>query len=377
MNQPVDDLFVEAELHGDLVPYLVDYGRLGRCLKHPLVFGVPYHEMMNNMYNKSYEAKLKMLDQTLDEKRFGSYVFIHERPHRFEALANISESLSNKEYWKLLGEVWVDSENIWQQEEMGYIPDLILSDRPDRHLLMDEEEQEFMQSLPDEVILYRGHDEKNQCGYSWTFSYFKARWFAKRFNPGNLGKVSVTTCRREEILAVFLGRGEFEAVIIPQRKNIKLFRTSRRPKWLGSVWRMSEQNYALNVGSHHGPTHWQKVERNVEAIAKVNQADPIVCRLFAVLHDCKREHEHDDPEHGQRAANYAKELFGLKQLPITEDQLNSLMYACRHHTEGRLSDHPTIGACWDADRMDLIRVGTTPDTRMFSTQAAKELLWRT
>ena len=40
------------------------------------------------------------------------------------------------------------------------------------------------------------------------------------------------------------------------------------------------------------------------------------------------------------------------------------------HTDGTISDDPTIGCCWDADRLDLPRVGMQPDPALLSTEAA-------
>jgi uncharacterized protein len=36
-----------------------------------------------------------------------------------------------------------------------------------------------------------------------------------------------------------------------------------------------------------------------------------------------------------------------------------------------VSEHPTIGTCWDADRLDLGRVGARPDPKYMSTEARK------
>jgi hypothetical protein len=38
-----------------------------------------------------------------------------------------------------------------------------------------------------------------------------------------------------------------------------------------------------------------------------------------------------------------------------------------------VTDDPTVGACWDADRLDLPRVGVTVDPRLLSTAAARNL----
>ena len=50
-----------------------------------------------------------------------------------------------------------------------------------------------------------------------------------------------------------------------------------------------------------------------------------------------------------------------------------LDYAIRHHVDGDVSDDPTIGTCWDADRLDLGRVGIVPDEQYMSTAEGKRL----
>jgi hypothetical protein len=40
---------------------------------------------------------------------------------------------------------------------------------------------------------------------------------------------------------------------------------------------------------------------------------------------------------------------------------------------GQLSDDPTIGTCWDADRLDLVRVGTQSEPSYMSTEFGSEI----
>ncbi len=47
--------------------------------------------------------------------------------------------------------------------------------------------------------------------------------------------------------------------------------------------------------------------------------------------------------------------------------------ACDGHTDGKTSDDPTIGACWDADRLDLCRLGDRIDVRALSTAPARTM----
>jgi uncharacterized protein len=124
--------------------------------------------------------------------------------------------------------------------------------------------------------------------------------------------------------------------------------------------------------SVHGPAHWQRVEKNALTIADDNGADVDVVRLFALLHDSKREDDGSDLQHGHRAALYAATLRG-NFFHLSDENFDRLTYACERHTYGELSEDPTIGACWDADRLDLPRVGILPSPRFMSTLLGKAL----
>ena len=128
---------------------------------------------------------------------------------------------------------------------------------------------------------------------------------------------------------------------------------------------------ATNASSSiHGPEHWARVAHNGFALAdETAGADRDVIRLFALLHDAMRENDSHDPEHGARAADLALELLAL--LELSDDQYRLLVAACEQHDRGHVSLDPTIGCCWDSDRLDLPRVGTTLDLRYFSTAAGR------
>ncbi len=124
--------------------------------------------------------------------------------------------------------------------------------------------------------------------------------------------------------------------------------------------------------SIHGPSHWRRVEDTVSLIAPETGADIIVARLFAIFHDCCRVNDDIDPDHGPRAAQLIHQIAG-SQFTIDTRQLDLLTYAVSNHTSGRTSEDPTIGTCWDADRLDLGRVGITPSPSFMSTMAGKAI----
>ena len=131
-----------------------------------------------------------------------------------------------------------------------------------------------------------------------------------------------------------------------------------------------EEHFSMGEWSLHGPDHWRRVERNGLELAKTTDADPIVVRLFALFHDSCRESESFDPEHGERGAELALKLHG-DLFEVHEHQLEFLVEACQGHHHGGTSDGITVGTCWDADRLDLPRVGIAPNEAYMSTEEGR------
>ena len=122
----------------------------------------------------------------------------------------------------------------------------------------------------------------------------------------------------------------------------------------------------------HGPGHWDRVRYHALMIGRATCADLLVVELFAFLHDSRRLNEDKDPEHGSRAASYAKELNG-KFFQLTEDQLEKLCHSMSFHSDGGIHADATIQTCWDADRLDLGRVGKKPKAQYLSKEGAKHI----
>ena len=137
-----------------------------------------------------------------------------------------------------------------------------------------------------------------------------------------------------------------------------------------SLWHAVSKRFPLPARSIHGPDHWQRVETIGLRLAPETGADPIVVRLFALFHDSQRWCEDTDPEHGLRGAVLAEEFRGLRY-EIEDEAFEQLRFACVHHADGEISLDSTIGTCWDADRLDLGRVGITLRAEYLSTKAAR------
>jgi uncharacterized protein len=139
-----------------------------------------------------------------------------------------------------------------------------------------------------------------------------------------------------------------------------------------ALWRRVTSECSTDTRGIHGLTHWRKVERIGSIIAGRNGAKLGVVRLFALLHDSQRLNDCTDNGHGARAAEFAATLREQKLFELSNQEFELLAYACAHHTDGGLSDNPTIGACWDADRIDLRRVGILPNPEFMSTDIGRK-----
>ena len=121
----------------------------------------------------------------------------------------------------------------------------------------------------------------------------------------------------------------------------------------------------------HGESHWQRVAAaGLTLLPETPDADPALVFLFALFHDSMRFNDSFDPMHGPRAAVLASELRG-GAFDLGDEEMDLLSFACEEHTNGAVSKDPTVGVCWDADRLNLWRVGFEPDPRFLSTRAAR------
>jgi uncharacterized protein len=128
--------------------------------------------------------------------------------------------------------------------------------------------------------------------------------------------------------------------------------------------------YTLPWRGTHGVAHWARVREAGLRLAEQTGANPAVVELFAVLHDARRRNERVDPGHGRRGAAFAATLRGTL-IHLADAKFALLHTACADHTKGLLDADITIQTCWDADRLDLGRVGIIPDPARLCTAAAR------
>lgn len=138
--------------------------------------------------------------------------------------------------------------------------------------------------------------------------------------------------------------------------------------------------FRLEWHGFHGAAHWARVHHNGLRLACRNGANTTVIELFAFLHDVQRRNDSNDPEHGPRAALLVAE-FNDRLFSISSEEQALLEVACHNHTGGTYHEDLTVRICWDADRLDLGRVGVRPDPDYLCTPEARnpaliEEAWR-
>lgn len=226
--------FKQEPLHPELALYRSKAGPFD-MINHPLVQSLPHHEMLNAQLNAQLAYKQEALLRAESSRDWHSYVFLHERPYRVNALATLAHRLSGTKYWALLGSVWIDSENIWQNQRvwrnlwLGRDPHQYrtkLHTDSFRSRCMEASERKSLRKMPDEITVYRGGRAEHRTaasGYSWTLSLDKAQWFAGRpLLDGETGVVYKRTISKAQALAYFTGRGEEEIVTICDDSPIKV-----------------------------------------------------------------------------------------------------------------------------------------------------------
>jgi uncharacterized protein len=128
--------------------------------------------------------------------------------------------------------------------------------------------------------------------------------------------------------------------------------------------------YSLPLEGIHGLAHWARVLENGRRLAARTGVKIAVVELFALFHDARRVNEGRDDGHGPRAAELAR-ILGKRDFHLPDPDLDLLISACAYHTAGRTDGEITEQTCWDADRLDLYRVGIRPHADYLCTAAAK------
>ena len=140
-----------------------------------------------------------------------------------------------------------------------------------------------------------------------------------------------------------------------------------------NLFSLLTDTFQLDINGIHGLSHWARVRHNGFKIAQHNNANKRVIELFSFFHDIKRENDYQDPAHGLRASQFIQTLSN-DLLKITDNEKELLTFSCEYHSnhKGTFKADITILTCFDADALDLGRVGIMPHPDRLYTTIAKD-----
>ena len=141
--------------------------------------------------------------------------------------------------------------------------------------------------------------------------------------------------------------------------------------WAISFRKQRIQKLKLTLSDTHGVEHWDRVYGNGKRLLEPG-VDDMVVSAFAYTHDLWRNADGQDLEHGPRAAEELPQ-YRNKLSFLNDEEFELLREACRLHTVSDATDNPTLNVCFDADRLDIGRVGIIPDPEKMCTPKGKIL----
>lgn len=132
-------------------------------------------------------------------------------------------------------------------------------------------------------------------------------------------------------------------------------------------------HFRLAWRGYHGAPHWARVAGNGRVLCERLPVNRQVVYYFSLFHDISRADEGIDHGHGLRSARLLEKLGGAAWLGLEKNAFHQLFEAMAWHSESSPAGSLTQQVCWDADRLDLARVGIIPDPHRLFTDAARQL----
>ena len=128
----------------------------------------------------------------------------------FDKLFYLQNILSEQEYINVVKDWYTQTEIVYQNLQLWI--DTFKSIKNTK-LLMDYDELNYFNNLPEKIVIYRGGVSKR--GISWTLDKDIAEWFANRFKAINKGgQLFEKKVFKNDCIAYFNGREEEEIIYI-------------------------------------------------------------------------------------------------------------------------------------------------------------------
>jgi len=179
--------------------------------------------MSNAVVNEQYRRQLRLAQETKADGDWLKYILAHERPYQMDVFRKVAEELTDVEYWSLLGEIYIMSEN--NHRYMSTLKKALNSNRACREMIMTGRERAYFRKLPSQITIHRGYAHKNAAGWSWTLDKAKAVWFARRYaevdDLAGKPRLATGTVKKKGVIAYFSRRKEKEILVDPKKVKIE------------------------------------------------------------------------------------------------------------------------------------------------------------
>lgn len=167
--------------------------------------------------DENLELARKYVEEKIESCNRIDWVFMLIRNnYRLTFLKYVKKYLTKKEFAEQLKDVWIMSENPNNDVNVSIGTLVRWFQSADKKHLMNKEEYQVYENLPDQVRVYCGVNKfENPKGLSWTLSLDIAKWFANRWcHDGRKdGYIQTALVNKSDVLAYFGDRGESEVII--------------------------------------------------------------------------------------------------------------------------------------------------------------------
>jgi hypothetical protein len=194
----------------------------GIIISHPytnsaFVYSPKSKKMVNLMEDekaaKEYrEEMFKLIDKANSVNRI---FMLLNKPYYLYWFKITREFMSDQDYAEMLKTVWTCSENPNMDVNVPLEMSLGFFEECNMNYLMDDNEKQFFNNLPDKLTLYRGvSNGRTPFGLSYTIDLNKAEWFSKRFSrTKNDNYIISLDVKKEDCLCYINSRDEKEIVL--------------------------------------------------------------------------------------------------------------------------------------------------------------------
>lgn len=156
------------------------------------------------------ELRRKVLrkDSNISERLIKAWDIEKNKEKVLQIFLKEQNNLSDQRYWELMRTVWIIVGSV---ENSEIFRKLMKSQRNHRGYFSTPEEGKNLREMPDELIVYRAANSKNDGGLSWTVSKEYAEWYFKEFKKA---KIIERYILKSEIFALIERNLESEVIIL-------------------------------------------------------------------------------------------------------------------------------------------------------------------